>query len=376
MQKNLKSASSGRSMVEMLGVLAVTGVLSIAGVMGYNYAIDKIKANQIMKDIELAYVSVSSSANRKDMGLSEYTDALSGYPTFTELIVDKDFQTDIVLVKNVPNSVCDKLLDMTENSAWIISSVDAGTNYLYPLKECAEQNAMVFSLNDVQDFAYSCDKECPANMICNVDDECICTYGYKADETGTCQEIQCDETTEVTCTFDRGEKWCCPYNTFCSETQIGQCIPSDGACIYYFYGTSEEGFDYSTDCSYVISKNNNQMTVTPQTECVDSKHYCALVWTKDSWSGGETTPKAGHTFSGTIYGKCQKMSIFDSTPITHSNTENLYYSVKKECPQKQYCHLQWKNEQCDTAYHTQNGLIYGACADMNDSNITCPLTSE
>ena len=32
---------SGRSMVEIIGVLAVIGVLSIGGVMGYSYGMDK-----------------------------------------------------------------------------------------------------------------------------------------------------------------------------------------------------------------------------------------------------------------------------------------------------------------------------------------------
>ena len=36
---------SGRSMVEMLGVLAVIGVLSVAGVSGYTAAMKKHRAN-------------------------------------------------------------------------------------------------------------------------------------------------------------------------------------------------------------------------------------------------------------------------------------------------------------------------------------------
>ena len=35
-----KAQETGRSMVEMLGVLAVIGVLSIAGIAGYRYAMD------------------------------------------------------------------------------------------------------------------------------------------------------------------------------------------------------------------------------------------------------------------------------------------------------------------------------------------------
>ena len=95
--RNLRE-DSGRSMTEMLGTLAIVGILIIGGIAGYNYAVDKSKANRIMKDVELAYVA-TSSAYQKDVGMTEYTDAISGFPTFTKLIVDEDFQTDVVLVK-------------------------------------------------------------------------------------------------------------------------------------------------------------------------------------------------------------------------------------------------------------------------------------
>ena len=42
--KNLKS-QSGRSMVEMLGVLAIIGVLSIGGIAGYTMAMNRYRAN-------------------------------------------------------------------------------------------------------------------------------------------------------------------------------------------------------------------------------------------------------------------------------------------------------------------------------------------
>ncbi len=38
---------SGRSMVEMLGVLAIIGVLSVGGIAGYTMAMNKYRANEI-----------------------------------------------------------------------------------------------------------------------------------------------------------------------------------------------------------------------------------------------------------------------------------------------------------------------------------------
>ena len=46
MKKNLMQL--GRSMVEMLGVLAIIGVLSIVGIQGYKKAMSKFHANELM----------------------------------------------------------------------------------------------------------------------------------------------------------------------------------------------------------------------------------------------------------------------------------------------------------------------------------------
>ena len=44
----MKNNETGRSMVEMLGVLAIIGVLSVAGIAGYGMAMKKIKVNDTL----------------------------------------------------------------------------------------------------------------------------------------------------------------------------------------------------------------------------------------------------------------------------------------------------------------------------------------
>ncbi len=43
-----KTQESGRSMVEMLGVLAIIGVLSIGGIAGYSMAMNRYRANEVL----------------------------------------------------------------------------------------------------------------------------------------------------------------------------------------------------------------------------------------------------------------------------------------------------------------------------------------
>ena len=50
--KNIHSQESGRSMVEMLGVLAIIGVLSVGGIAGYSQAMSRFKVTKTIDQIQ------------------------------------------------------------------------------------------------------------------------------------------------------------------------------------------------------------------------------------------------------------------------------------------------------------------------------------
>ena len=64
MLKYTTALQSGRSMVEMLGTLAIIGVLSIGGIAGYSYGMDKYRANTIINDVNLRAIDLIAQANR------------------------------------------------------------------------------------------------------------------------------------------------------------------------------------------------------------------------------------------------------------------------------------------------------------------------
>lgn len=45
-----KNFETGRSMIEMLGVLAIVGVLSVGGIAGYSKAMEQWKINKILNE--------------------------------------------------------------------------------------------------------------------------------------------------------------------------------------------------------------------------------------------------------------------------------------------------------------------------------------
>ncbi len=59
----MKKQESGRSMVEMLGVLAIIGVLSIGGIAGYMLSMNRFRANDLI-DKASKFASLAYSAKQ------------------------------------------------------------------------------------------------------------------------------------------------------------------------------------------------------------------------------------------------------------------------------------------------------------------------
>ena len=67
-----RSDQNGRSMVEMLGVLAIIGVLSVGGIAGYSKAMTKFKINKSMDQISMLVANIRTlfSGQRNYSGLN------------------------------------------------------------------------------------------------------------------------------------------------------------------------------------------------------------------------------------------------------------------------------------------------------------------
>lgn len=61
---------AGRSMIEMLGVLAIIGVLSVGGIAGYTQAMKKYKVNEAVNTISMAAVMCATGQSNAATNLS------------------------------------------------------------------------------------------------------------------------------------------------------------------------------------------------------------------------------------------------------------------------------------------------------------------
>lgn len=85
-----KNEQSGRSMVEMLGVLAIIGVLSIGGISGYSKAMAKYRVNKTLDQISMLVMNIRSlfSASVDYSGLNNAISIQMG-------IIPGDMQTGV-----------------------------------------------------------------------------------------------------------------------------------------------------------------------------------------------------------------------------------------------------------------------------------------
>ena len=121
----MANLESGRSMVEIIGVLAIAGILSIGGLAGYNYGINKHRTNQVLQDIRLIYLEtkypntvrqIVETGSFPDMELdtqSSYEYSFT-FPSLDDFIYDSTSEKTpnliSVNVSGVSKTACDILL--------------------------------------------------------------------------------------------------------------------------------------------------------------------------------------------------------------------------------------------------------------------------
>lgn len=112
----------GRSMVEMLGVLAIIGVLSIGGIAGYTYAMNKHRTNVLINGALLRGYTVVGQlmSGRTTTSLSEFNgEEVTIGGTFANNIIDDGAGGFGILISGVNEAVCKNMIKAVSESASI-----------------------------------------------------------------------------------------------------------------------------------------------------------------------------------------------------------------------------------------------------------------
>ena len=311
-------SQSGRSMVEMLGVLAIIGVLSIGGIMGYSYGMDKYRANETTNQImlrtidlmtqagngneTLSFASWNNEASQYDFGTPEYTN--DGFIAF-----------DVGTNEKMPKRVCEIVYDAMKDMAVQIdiNAVRSDSN-----ETCGDDNEMTFYFEGgIGGIGGTCDPACGENEYC---DNGICFKGNVPEGTRAYKE--CSEDTDCgqcgycypygclanynTCTIDGKDGLCrsgecyptgCTTNDDCKEPgtycaspnnsylerfqsgETGSCAPIDfvrkdvGGEIYYISNANISWWDAEFACDAIGGKKMLSVTDLVNEHSWDERNY-------------------------------------------------------------------------------------------------------
>ena len=264
-----KRMECGRSMVEMLGTLAIIGVLSIGGIAGYSYGMDKYRANETINDVMLMGVDIITqlSQNRGTPTLSADwgTKTTAGYD-FTVVPNPEDETQYGIQITGVPSSVCKIVGDALKQTVDVyVGNEDYDSDTKEDPCDESDNNTMEFYFDTgaVESDGCKTDAECGENKYCDFG---LCFDGFRPEMTGHILDTKC--TSDSDC----NEGW--TGNCSRCDTSLGRCV---------------ENWDmYNKACSLSSGKTGKcgggkclSVGCTYDTNKCEAKSYCAI---PDRWS--------------------------------------------------------------------------------------------
>ena len=162
---------TGRSMIEMLAVLAIIGVVSIGGISLYRRAIDTHKANSIFDDVNRFEFVISERIDRTPRGFFDKADFVPTCGFEMNGFNEPELDSHYISVHDVPRGVCRIVLDKGEGKYVMFAN-----NLIYEGDSsiCRGDvlNEMRFYFGDTSDL---CSFPAPGENSCS--DGCLCPKG-------------------------------------------------------------------------------------------------------------------------------------------------------------------------------------------------------
>ena len=245
---------SGRSMVEMLGTLAIIGVLSVGSIAGYRYAMDNYYTNEILAGASQRAVLVAAQITAgREPSLKEFDKIETAGAVFSDDVANDIENAFGIKVSGVKGSVCENLIKATEETDVYIANDDATLSEVTCQDE-GNEFLFVYS-HDMGDVDTSCfGVECPDGLTC-FHGQCKCSNGLLKCGTQCCAEgTYCTGTSgSNTCAVPTGE---CSRNSDCDEDEY--CKFSGSSCKNPGTGTCT---DKGTLTEYTLTLPKGDLTV-------------------------------------------------------------------------------------------------------------------
>ncbi len=214
----------GRSMVETLGVLAVIGVLSVGGIAGYQYAMNKYRSNELLNEAsKRALIVVTQLAQgSNEISLEEFTENTYSGGTFSTTVTEWENQFAIE-VSGVNQSVCKNLcMDVNGQENVSLAPVDNLETTL-TADNCSDINALafIFDKNLDDEIADDSDEE---------DDEDDTNKATYSCHNGTQIFKEDDFLANCTCEAGTSGKYASDEEAITAICEDGQINPDEYSC--------------------------------------------------------------------------------------------------------------------------------------------------
>ena len=239
-KKEQKSTNeTGRSMVEMLGVLAVMGILAALGAKGYDMAMERAAANRIVEEVNRRSVIYSQQllvgTSSTSLNHSELESEIEGGFVLSANRLGNDYFQ--ITVQKTPGNICERIGKMGYARSIQLSS--NGTSLT------TEDQSGCQEINNTITFTFSRDlRSCEGCLS----DSKTCESNAQCDTNQVCQNGLCACSPYYECNGT-----CCPSGQFCvngscAETEVcqstddcSQGVCMSGKCSCYSY---EDNCDY------------------------------------------------------------------------------------------------------------------------------------
>ena len=197
----MKTNETGRSMIEMLGVLAIIGVLSVGGIAGYSKAMNKFKTNKVADNVSMIVTNIRTLYAQQNnyAGLNNTTAIQMG-------VVPDELGTDATT-----GTLTNAFLGSVNIGTATVTSLDAGTS--------GANRGFFLTMNGLT-------KEACVTLAAN-DWGSGYSAGYVGMTVSGSDQDSYDTEFAVNCTDRGADKWCASQGPMQVSEAAGGCSATD-----------------------------------------------------------------------------------------------------------------------------------------------------
>ncbi|MGN0919150.1 MAG: type II secretion system protein [Alphaproteobacteria bacterium] len=227
---------SGRSMVEMLGVLAIMGVLSVGGVSMYSSAMNKHRANEILNEASKRAVMVAgqllSNPEATTMSLAQFGNETVAGTTFGEEATISNGKIMLGL-SGIENEICTQMkAAIGDDAAMLINDTCTILTFNADMSKGVTTGGTPPSDGYTEDDGSDCSADYSLGP-CQV-----CVQGAYVDSDAKCDSSQICVDGACKTPDDYGYYTGCTRNSECTGMQNG--IDCDSKTCYCSYTTNQQ----------------------------------------------------------------------------------------------------------------------------------------